>query len=84
MAYRESAPAGEIDALPRVLTLRDATMLVVSSVIGVGIFFTPGGVAKLLPSPGWFFAAWLAASRRLATSTGSVGGSCPLPWVFLW
>lgn len=46
--------------LPRVLTLRDATMLVVSSVIGVGIFFTPGGVAKLLPSPGWFFAAWLA------------------------
>lgn len=46
--------------LPRILTLRDATMLVVSSVIGVGIFFTPGGVAKLLPSPGWFFAAWLA------------------------
>lgn len=60
MAYREGAPEGEIDALPRVLTLRDATMLVVSSVIGVGIFFTPGGVAKLLPSPGWFFAAWLA------------------------
>lgn len=44
--------------LPRVLTLKDATMLVVSSVIGVGIFFTPGGVAKLLPSPGWFLAAW--------------------------
>jgi APA family basic amino acid/polyamine antiporter len=59
MAYREGAAGGEIDALPRVLTLRDATMLVVSSVIGVGIFFTPGGVAKLLPSPGWFFAAWL-------------------------
>ena len=35
-------------------------MLVVSSVIGVGIFFTPGSVAKLLPTPGWFFAAWLA------------------------
>lgn len=46
--------------LPRILSLRDATMLVVSSVIGVGIFFTPGGVAKLLPSPLWFFAAWLA------------------------
>jgi len=46
--------------LPRVLSLNDATMLVVSSVIGVGIFFTPGRVAKLLPSPGWFFAAWLA------------------------
>src|SRR3954466_2363997 len=45
--------------LPRVLPLRDATMLVVSSVIGVGIFLTPGGVAKLLPQPGWFCAAWL-------------------------
>lgn len=60
MPYREGQAGGEIGALPRVLTLRDATMLVVSSVIGVGIFFTPGGVAKLLPSPGWFFAAWLA------------------------
>jgi len=46
--------------LPRILSLRDATMLVVSSVIGVGIFLTPGGVAKLLPQPGWFCAAWLA------------------------
>ena len=45
--------------LPRVLTLKDATMRVVSSVIGVGIFFTPGGVAKNLPSAGWFFAAWV-------------------------
>jgi APA family basic amino acid/polyamine antiporter len=35
-------------------------MLVVSSVIGVGIFLTPGGVAKLLPQPLWFCAAWLA------------------------
>jgi APA family basic amino acid/polyamine antiporter len=46
--------------LPRILSLRDATMLVVSSVIGVGIFLTPGGVANLLPHPGWFAAAWLA------------------------
>lgn len=46
--------------LPRVISFRDATMLVVSSVIGVGIFLTPGGVAKLLPSPWWFTAAWLA------------------------
>src|SRR5690242_12839267 len=47
------------DELPRVLTLRDATMLVVSSVIGVGIFLTPGDVAKQFPSVGWFFFAWL-------------------------
>jgi APA family basic amino acid/polyamine antiporter len=44
--------------LPRVLSLRDATMLVVSSVIGVGIFLTPGDVAKQFPSTSWFFFAW--------------------------
>lgn len=56
-APREGAPqAGQ---LPRILTLKDATMLVVSSVIGVGIFLTPGAVAGLLPDPAWFCAAWL-------------------------
>jgi APA family basic amino acid/polyamine antiporter len=57
---KSSDGPGDHDRLPRVLSLRDATMLVVSSVIGVGIFLTPGGVAKLLPQPGWFCAAWLA------------------------
>lgn len=52
-------PSGNTQELPRVLTLRDATMLVVSSVIGVGIFLTPGDVAKEFPSAGWFFFAWL-------------------------
>jgi APA family basic amino acid/polyamine antiporter len=45
--------------LPRVLSLRDATMLVVSSVIGVGIFLTPGDVAKQFPQALAFFSAWL-------------------------
>lgn len=60
MPYREGPSVPEIQELPRILTLRDATMLVVSSVIGVGIFFTPGRVAALLPSPVGFFGAWLA------------------------
>ncbi len=34
-------------------------MLVVSSVIGVGIFLTPGAIADLLPSPGLILLAWL-------------------------
>ena len=34
------------------MTSLDATMLVVSSVIGVGIFLTPGTVAELLYAPG--------------------------------
>ncbi len=55
----DAAEKAPDSSLPRVLTLRDATMLVVSSVIGVGIFLTPDEVAKLLPQAGWFFAAWL-------------------------
>jgi len=48
------------DRLERRLSLLDATMLVVASVIGAGIFLTPGRVAELLPHPGWIMAAWLA------------------------
>ncbi len=49
-----------LDRLTRQLSLTDATMLCVSSVIGVGIFLTPGSVADLLPHPGLFLGAWLA------------------------
>jgi len=35
-------------------------MLVVSSVIGVGIFLTPGAIADILPAPGLILAAWVA------------------------
>lgn len=60
MAQTGERADGPNDAeLPRVLSLRDATMLVVSSVIGVGIFLTPGGVASLVPHPAWFAAAWV-------------------------
>lgn len=60
MPSTETTSAARASELPRVLSLWDATMLVVSSVIGVGIFFTPGGVAHLLPNATWFFAAWAA------------------------
>ncbi len=48
-----------LDRLSRQLSLTDATMLCVSSVIGVGIFLTPGTVAGVLPHPGLFLLAWL-------------------------
>jgi len=48
-----------LDRLRRELSTTDATMLVVSSVIGVGIFLTPGTVANVLPHPGLVLAAWL-------------------------
>lgn len=47
------------DRLKRELTFFDTTMLVVSSVIGVGIFLTPGAIADVLPAPGLILAAWV-------------------------
>ncbi len=47
-----------LDRLERGLSLTDATMLCVSSVIGVGIFLTPGTVANVLPHPGLVLGAW--------------------------
>ena len=48
------------DRLKRVLTLPDAVLLIVSSVVGSGIFLTPGRIADLVPHPALIFAAWLA------------------------
>jgi APA family basic amino acid/polyamine antiporter len=42
------------------LNLFDFTMIVVSLVIGMGIFRTPANVAIAVPSPFVFYAAWIA------------------------
>lgn len=56
----ESAPDRHPrDRLRRELTLTDATMLVVASVIGSGIFLTPGAIAQRIPDPSWILLAWL-------------------------
>jgi APA family basic amino acid/polyamine antiporter len=60
---QQTAGAGHPrDRLVRELTLADATLLLVASVIGAGIFFTPGRVAELLPHAGWIFAAWVTGA----------------------
>jgi basic amino acid/polyamine antiporter, APA family len=46
------------DQLERSLSLTDATLLVVSSVIGVGIFLTPGAVAGNVPVASLFLLTW--------------------------
>ncbi len=43
----------------RGLGLFDATMVVVGSMIGSGIFIVSADMARLLGSPGWLLAAWL-------------------------
>jgi len=47
------------DRLRRALGLQDAVFLVVASVVGSGIFLTPGAIAARLPHPGLIFAVWL-------------------------
>ena len=54
-----AAGADPRDSLARELGTTDTTMLVVSSVIGSGIFLTPAAVTGLLPHPGLILAAWL-------------------------
>jgi len=56
---RREPDAHPRDGLKRELRLTDATFLVVSGVIGSGIFLTPGAIADLLPSPTLILAAWL-------------------------
>ena len=44
----------------RGLGLFDSTMLVVGAMIGSGIFLVPAEMSRLIGSPGWLLAAWLA------------------------
>lgn len=53
-------PRAEPATLRRELGVLDATMIVVSGVIGGGIFFTPQVVAGSLPHGGWILAVWAA------------------------
>ncbi|MAJ61216.1 MAG: amino acid permease [Deltaproteobacteria bacterium] len=68
------------DQLDRSLGLFDATMLVVASVVGAGIFFAPGQVASLLPDPHWILVAWCvggALSLAGALANAELGALFP-------
>ena len=56
--------------LVRGLSLLDATMIVVGSMIGSGIFLTSAESARLIGSPGWLVVAWGLAG--LMTITGAL------------
>jgi APA family basic amino acid/polyamine antiporter len=56
--------------LVRELGLLDATMIVVGSMIGSGIFITSAESTRLLGSPGWLLVAWALAG--LLTITGAL------------
>ena len=57
-------------ASKRELNLLDATMLVVGSMIGSGIFLTSAESARLVGAPGWLLVAWALAG--VMTITGAL------------
>src|SRR6476659_306521 len=56
--------------LVRGLGLLDASMIVVGSMIGSGIFITSAESARLIGAPGWLLMAWALAG--LLTITGAL------------
>ena len=64
----KTSPADE--RLVRGLGPLDATMIVVGSMIGSGIFITSAESARLVGSPGWLLAAWALAG--VLTVTGAL------------
>jgi len=63
-----SSSAGS--SLVRGLGLLDATMIVVGSMIGSGIFITSAESSRLVGSPGWLLVAWALAG--VLTITGAL------------
>jgi APA family basic amino acid/polyamine antiporter len=57
----------------RGLGLFDATMVVVGSMIGSGIFIVSADMARLLGSPGWLLVAWLVTGVLTVTAALSYG-----------
>src|ERR671938_1661099 len=65
--------------LERGLGLADATMIVVGSMIGSGIFLTSAESTRLVGAPGWLLVAWVLAG--LLTITGAL---CCAELAALW
>src|SRR5204863_9510244 len=65
----QSEPEGS-EHLVRGLSVLDATMIVIGSMIGSGIFLVSAESAKLVGSPGWLLVAWAVAG--VLTITGAL------------
>src|SRR5437879_3757250 len=66
----EGGPSPQRTSLVRGLGPIDATMIVVGSMIGSGIFITSAESARLVGSPGWLLVAWALAG--VLTITGAL------------
>src|SRR3954465_8078433 len=70
VSARAAEAGGEAQRLERGLGLADATMIVVGSMIGSGIFLASAESTRLVGAPGWLLAAWALAG--LLTITGAL------------
>ena len=64
----------------RELKLMDATLLVIGSMVGSGVFIVSADIARTLGSGGWLLAAWLIAGAITmigALSYGELAGMMP-------
>jgi len=70
------APRGFV----RGLNLFDATMVVIGTMIGSGIFLVSADMARLINSPGWLLAAWgLTAVLTIAAALSYGELACMMP-----
>jgi APA family basic amino acid/polyamine antiporter len=69
----DPADAGLDSEFRRGLGLFDATMVVVGSMIGSGIFLVSADMARLIGSPGWLLVAWLITGVLTVTAALSYG-----------
>src|ERR1044071_6335551 len=69
-APAQASHSKQSEHLVRGLSLLDATMIVVGSMIGSGIFLRSAESSRLVASPGWLLAAWALAG--LLTITGAL------------
>lgn len=70
MSTPDANPPDDSKRLVRGLSLLDATMIVIGSMIGSGIFIVSAESSRLVGSPGWLLMAWLLAG--VLTITGAL------------
>jgi basic amino acid/polyamine antiporter, APA family len=64
---------GDHKGFVRGLNLFDATMIVIGTMIGSGIFLVSADMARLINSPGWLLGAWLLTAILTVTAALSYG-----------
>src|SRR5262245_55740064 len=70
----KKSPADGLDTeFRRGLGLYDATMVVIGSMIGSGIFIVSAEMSRYLGSPGWLLVAWLVTGVLTVTAALSYG-----------